>query len=171
LQKIVPHLVKARYGVFAVLGNHDFVEMVAEMEKIGIQVLINETVILEKDNQALYLTGIDELLYQKKEGFDRKLFKLDKKNFNIFATHSPEFITLVAPNYSLYLCGHTHGGQICLPNGKLIVLNTGAPLAFCQGKWKFLNMQGYTSSGAGTSGLPVRFHCPSEISIHQLHRK
>jgi predicted MPP superfamily phosphohydrolase len=66
------------------------------------------------------------------------------------------------------LCGHTHGGQICLPGGRAIMLNANCPRAYCRGAWRFERLQGYTSVGSGACMIDVRINCPPEITVHRL---
>ena len=89
--------------------------------------------------------------------------------FTIALIHSPEAYDLAAEcGVDLYLCGHTHGGQICLPFGIPILTHLRRGRKYVYGAWKYENMQGYTTSGTGCSGIPVRFNTHSEIVIHQL---
>ena len=66
------------------------------------------------------------------------------------------------------LSGHTHGGQICLPGDIPILLEADLPRAFGAGAWRHANIAGYTSVGAGSSVVPVRFNNRPEITLHQL---
>jgi predicted MPP superfamily phosphohydrolase len=68
----------------------------------------------------------------------------------------------------LYLCGHTHGGQICLPIIGPIIVNANCHRKYTRGVWRYKNVQGYTSAGVGTSGVPVRFFCRPEIGLIEL---
>ena len=69
------------------------------------------------------------------------------------------------------LCGHTHGGQICLPGGLALTFNSSAPRFTGAGPWSYDLMQAYTSMGTGSSVVPARFNCPPEITLHQLRKK
>ena len=71
-------------------------------------------------------------------------------------------------DFNLLLSGHTHGGQICLPGGIPITLNSVLPRSMGSGPWKYHDMIGYTSVGAGSSVVPVRFNCPPEITLHHF---
>jgi predicted MPP superfamily phosphohydrolase len=73
--------------------------------------------------------------------------------------------------YRLYLCGHTHGGQICLPGGIPIILHLRHGRRYYRGLWHYGRMTGYTGQGAGTVGLPVRFNTQSEITVLRLVRR
>jgi predicted MPP superfamily phosphohydrolase len=83
--------------------------------------------------------------------------------------HSPEAALLAAEaGFALYLCGHTHGGQICLPGGIPVITNIQYRRRFASGPWRCGEMIGYTSRGLGTSGLPVRFFSRGEIALITL---
>ena len=68
----------------------------------------------------------------------------------------------------LYLCGHTHGGQICLPWLGPVLVNARCRRRYVGGQWTYKNVQGYTSYGTGSSCVPVRFNCPPEIGVIEL---
>ncbi len=90
----------------------------------------------------------------------------DPGAFNILVTHSPDFaLAARGRGYDLYLCGHTHAGQICLPGGRIIYRGAQAPRRLCKGQWMLDDMAGYTSPGIGTSVLPIRINCPPEIAV------
>ena len=69
------------------------------------------------------------------------------------------------------LCGHTHGGQICLPGGVPILTDSDAPRAFARGAWNYRGMAGYTSVGCGSSIVDVRLNCLPEVTLHHLRRQ
>ena len=85
-----------------------------------------------------------------------------------YAGNLPE---AAAAGFDLMLSGHTHGGQLCLPGGIPIKLEARLPRSMGAGAWRYAEMAGYTSVGAGTSLLPVRLNCPPEITLHTLRRK
>jgi predicted MPP superfamily phosphohydrolase len=68
----------------------------------------------------------------------------------------------------MMLSGHTHGGQVCLPGGIPMTLSADLPRKLGSGPWRHHMLQGYTSRGAGTCLVPVRFNCPAEITLHRL---
>src|SRR5213078_5219961 len=73
-------------------------------------------------------------------------------------------------DFNVLISGHTHGGQICLPGGIPLTLDSVLPRRMGSGAWKYHEMAGYTSVGAGSSVVPVRFNCPPEITLHHLSR-
>jgi len=161
--------INAPYGVFGVLGNHDCIEMVPDLEESGMLVLINDSWLLEKDGQQLWIVGVDDPHYYKVHNVPMAFEKVNKDSCSVFLAHSPEIYEKAEYHgASLYLCGHTHGGQIRLPNGFAPLTNSRAPRFTAAGQWRFGKMLGYTSRGVGASGVPVRFNCPGEISLLTL---
>ncbi|WP_027184164.1 metallophosphoesterase [Desulfovibrio inopinatus] len=156
-------------STFAVLGNHDAIEMVAPLESFGIRVLLNEHEIIDRDGSQICLAGVDDPHFYGADDLHKALFP--DPVFTVLLAHSPELYEDAAiAGVKLYLCGHTHGGQICLPGGVPIMTNAACPRQYTRGRWQHRKMIGYTSSGAGASGLPVRYFCPPEITVHRLFR-
>jgi len=155
--------------VYAVLGNHDFIEMVDPMETAGIRVLLNESILLKRENDLLCLAGVDDPHYYATDDFEKLAAAMRPKIPSILLSHTPEIYSKAESyGFKLMLCGHTHGGQICLPNGRPIVCNVKCPRSMCSGDWQYGSLHGYTSRGTGVSGVDVRFYCPGEIVIHRL---
>ncbi len=164
--------IKVPMGIWGILGNHDFIETVTPLENAGLPMLLNETVSLDKDGARIWLAGVDDDHLYHCADLGKALLKVPPEDTVILLSHTPELYKKAAlEEVDLFLCGHTHGGQICLPGEIPIMTNASCANRFCGGRWKYLNMQGYTSFGTGSSGVPVRFNCPPEIAIHTLRRK
>ena len=160
--------IHAEYGTLAVLGNHDTFQMVKELETTGIRFLVNETVTVCKQNQCLQITGVDDTYYYYTDMALHAL-EMHSDKFSIVLSHTSELSDVAAANgYGLYLCGHTHGGQICLPGGIPIISHQKKRKERVRGIWYQNGMTGYTSPGVGVSGVPLRFNCPPEITILEL---
>jgi uncharacterized protein len=162
--------IRSRQGFLGVLGNHDDCHMVGPMERMGIRMLINENVLLQRGADRLRIVGTDDVHYYYT---DQSLHALEvaRDDFTVALVHSPELYDAAEKaGVALYLCGHTHGGQVCLPGGRAIIkhLRTGRHLP--SGPWRHGRMQGVTNVGAGTSGIPVRFNSESEILALRLRR-
>jgi uncharacterized protein len=158
-----------RQPVYGVLGNHDTIRMVPGLEAMGIQMLLNESEAISRGNQAIYLAGIDDAHCYRVHDIGKVASQIPKDGFSILLSHTPEIFQPAAEaGFNLLLSGHTHGGQICLPGGIPITLDADLPRRMGAGSWQFGNMHGYTSVGAGTCILPVRFNCPPEITLHVL---
>ncbi len=153
----------------AVLGNHDSIMMTPHLESIGIQVLLNESISLLRDDCALHLAGVDDAHYYRLDNIDKAAASFPEHETSILLSHTPEIYRQAAhAGFDLMLCGHTHGGQICLPGGIPLILESKCPRRMARGSWQYAELIGYTSAGTGTSILPVRFNCPPEITLHQL---
>jgi predicted MPP superfamily phosphohydrolase len=158
-----------REPVYGVLGNHDTIRMVLGLEAMGIKILLNESQAISRGNQAIYLAGIDDAHSYRVHDIGKVASQIPKDGFSILLSHTPEIFQEAAEaGFNLLLSGHTHGGQICLPGGIPITLDAVLPRRMGAGSWQFGNMHGYTSVGAGTCILPVRFNCPPEITLHVL---
>lgn len=154
---------------FAILGNHDFIEMVAYLEHVGLPVLLNEATAIERSGASLWLAGIDDPHFFRSDDLVRARARIPAGAPAILLSHSPETYHEAARlGFSAMLCGHTHGGQICLPGGIPLIRNTRAPRRFLAGPWGYRSLSGYTSRGTGSSGVPARLFCPPEITLHTL---
>lgn len=158
--------------IYAVLGNHDSVRMVPRLEAMGVHVLVNECATIERDGQAIYVAGVDDAHFYRADNIEKAVAAIPPGVFSILLTHTPEIYRQAAhAEFDLLLSGHTHGGQICLPGGIPITLDSVLPRRLGKGAWRHHDMQGYTSVGTGSSVVPVRFNCPPEITLHVLERK
>lgn len=172
--------------IYAVLGNHDTLDMVEPLEKIGYNVLLNESTIIEHGTGRLLLSGVDDPYIYATDSIENALVNLRPRQTSsgehpattattvdarILLSHSATIYDKAArAGFNAMLCGHTHGGQVCLPNGYPILNNDRSPRKFLRGSWKYNDMQGYTSRGTGGCGLPIRLFCPPEITLHRLTR-
>ena len=167
LESLRTHL---KNPVYAVLGNHDSVRMVPGIEALGIHVLLNESVPIERHGATIHLAGVDDAHYFRVDNIEKAAADLPDDGYKILLSHTPEIYRQAAhAEFDLMLCGHTHGGQICLPGGYPIMLDARIPRRLGRGRWHYHRMIGYTSAGAGTSIVDVRLNCPAEITVHRLH--
>ena len=154
----------------AVLGNHDPVAMVEALEKIGFEVLLNRSVRLDRGEDRIAVTGLDDVHQFYTQAAHAALFDGSADGgFRIALIHSPEMADYAdAAGVSLYLCGHTHGGQICLPGGRLLITRLTRCRHAASGLWRQVRTVGYTSRGLGSSAPTLRFNCPGEITLITL---
>jgi predicted MPP superfamily phosphohydrolase len=163
LRKLIPHL-RSRLGFFAVQGNHDPDLMLPYLSEMGVQMITHRRVILRHDATQLELIGLggfhrDEL----DEAFLRTLPPRQPHTPRIVLCHYPDLFSAVQGlRPDLYLAGHTHGGQICLPGGRPLFSHD----ALCKRLARGIHRLGPTwfivSSGMGFSGIPLRLFCPAE---------
>lgn len=165
-------VIDAPYGAWGILGNHDFIEFVPELESAGLKMLLNEAVPIRKNGAEIWMAGIDDAHLYDCHDIAKALTGIPQSAFKILLSHTPEtYVEAEKAEVDYMLCGHTHGGQICLPGGIPLMTNAKCPRRFCAGAWRYRNMRGYTSRATGSSGLPVRYWCTPEITLHELSSK
>jgi uncharacterized protein len=168
LASVRPHL---QVPVYAVLGNHDTIRMVPEIESMGIRMLLNEADMIVRGDQYIHLAGVDDAHYYRADNIEKAASAIPRKGISILLSHTPEIYRQAAhAGFQVMLCGHTHGGQICLPGSIPLTLDSVLPRSMGAGPWKYGAMAGYTSVGVGSSMVPVRFNCLPEITLHHLQR-
>jgi uncharacterized protein len=166
MKRLRSHL---REPVFGVLGNHDTIRMVPGLEEMGIRMLLNECAPIRRDSASIYLVGIDDAHYYRVDNIEKAASDIPHVGFSILLSHTPEVYRHAAhAGFDLLLSGHTHGGQICLPGSIPITLDSVLPRHMGSGAWKYHEMLGYTSVGAGSSIVAVRINCLPEITLHHL---
>ena len=163
--------INAHHGIVGVLGNHDQLEMAAGLEELGMKILLNEAITLSQSGDRLCLAGVDDPHHYGCADISVALGNTPRDAFTLLLAHTPElYAEAAAHDIDLYLCGHTHGGQICLPFLGPIITNATCPRPYSRGSWRHGPVQGYTNVGAGSSGVPVRFFCPPEVGLITLRR-
>ena len=166
--------VKVRGQRLAVLGNHDPVAMVDALERMGFEVLVNRSLVLARAGERIRVTGLDDVNCFYTEAARAALdaaVTAQPGDFRIALVHSGEMADHAdEAGYALYLCGHTHGGQICLPGGQPLVTQLTRCRQAARGLWRWGRMAGYTSSGLGVSGPPIRFNSRGEAAVITLRR-
>ena len=136
-----------------------------------IRMLFNEQEPITRDGATIHLAGIDDAHFYRTDDIPRAATAIPSDAFSVLLAHTPEsYREAAASGFDLMLSGHTHGGQLCLPGGVAIKLEARLPRRMGRGAWRFGELAGYTSAGAGTSLAPVRLNCPAEITLHMLRR-
>jgi len=167
VERVRRHLKGPVYGV---LGNHDTIRMLPALETMGIRMLMNECEVLARDNQRIYLAGVDDAHFYRMDNIEKAALAIPDAAFAVLLSHTPEIYRQAAhAQFALMLSGHTHGGQLCLPGSVPIMLEAALPRSMGAGAWHYHGMSGYTSVGAGSSVVPVRLNCPPEITLHRLN--
>lgn len=158
---------KARHGVFAILGNHDHwrgVDLIhASLEREGIQVLRNSGLVLPIHGRKLYLAGTDDG-WVRKQDLAQAMADVPSDATTILLMHEPDFADEFSqdPRISLQLSGHSHGGQVRLPF-------LGSPFnppygrKYDMGLYTVGGMKLYTTVGIGVTA-PIRLNCPPEVT-------
>jgi len=161
--------IQAADGRYALLGNHDPAAAVPILENMGLTVLLNQTITLARAGAEIHLTGLDDVHSFYTQAAHDALME-PHQGCRIAAVHSAEVADYAAhAGFDLYLCGHTHGGQICPPGGRPVMRHLRRCKAYDRGLWRHGGMIGYTSLGAGVASMPIRFNCPPEVVLITLH--
>ena len=163
--------ISSKHGVFGILGNHDAAEIAFALEEMGVRLLVNEAVRVENGSSSLWLAGVDDPFDYRCDDLPGALSVVPSEAFKILLAHTPDLYEEAAGRaVDLYLCGHTHAGQIRFPLIGAVHRNSKAPRTYAYGHWTRKQMHGYTTSGVGCSGLSVRFNCPPEVALIELRK-
>jgi len=171
---------KAKYGVFAVLGNHDGWfggnRVAEELGSVGFHMLQNDVATLEINGSRLRLIGLKDILQLPSKWSDTSALvtsMLDPADHSpvIVIEHHPDIVPMltgenaISPDLKLILAAHTHGGQIRFPViGSPIVPSTFGQ-KYARGHMMENGVDIFVTSGVGESLLPLRFMVPPEIAV------
>jgi uncharacterized protein len=167
---------RARAGVVAVLGNHDFRVGADAVERAlrrrHIQVLRNRHRLLHQHGDQLYLAGVDDYGYGA--DLQQAMRGIPEDAATILLAHNPRLLRAAAHRgIGLVLSGHTHGGQVNLPLLGTVYGRSPEQMRFKKGWDRLGATQIYVSRGIGTIVLPLRWRCPAEVPLLELepHRR
>jgi predicted MPP superfamily phosphohydrolase len=184
---------KARYGVYAVLGNHDIwtdaEEVATNVAGVGIALLRNERRALEVGDARLWLLGIEDTGYTgdffagEASSFDRfrvawqdtgdalanSLEGIPPDEPRLLLVHNPDFTEMLPEGrIDLALCGHTHGGQVRLPFVGELVTPSCFGQKYTRGLVEGPSTLVYVNRGIGLISPAVRFNCRPEVTLLRL---
>jgi len=163
---------RALDGVWAVLGNHDHVaganRVTTMLDAAGIGLLHNTSHTLRRGDDTLVLAGVDDAV-QGAPDLRAALEGAPPDQPAILLAHTPDFAPRAAadPRVALQLSGHSHGGQVCLPGGRPLVLPRGGK-AYPAGLYAIGDLQLFVTVGTGTSWLVARLNCRPEFAMITL---
>jgi uncharacterized protein len=167
--------VKPTYGIYAVLGNHDYVlskknvdKLIQLLTKYGCQVMQNSCTTIEVDKQIVNIIGIDD--YSTNRSNLEKSYQTVQEGLNIVLTHDPNLV-LEMDDYPFdyLLAGHFHGGQIRYPKAYHLVKMGKLPrLNMIKGLHIHNDSPFYISEGLGQTGVNIRVGSRPEITYHTI---
>ncbi|HJS51554.1 MAG TPA: metallophosphoesterase [Pyrinomonadaceae bacterium] len=162
---------RAEFGTFACLGNHDHwtdAGLVTDLFRgEGITMLVNEGVRLEVRGASFWIAGVDDHMVGRTD-LRAALNGSFPDEMKLLLAHNPIiFRRAVRRGIDLTLSGHTHGGQVKMRDPEKPVLRKRKLKA---GLYRRYDSQIYITRGIGTVVLPVRYQCPPEISLLELRR-
>jgi len=161
---------KAKYGVYAVLGNHDHwtdAALITDLFRAeGITVLINQGMRFQKGNSAFWLAGVDDTMVGL-EDISLALAGAREDEMKLLLAHNPIILRRAArAAVDLVLSGHTHGGQVAIRSEKGV--SARGRKRMLKGLGRLGPTQIYVNRGLGTVVLPIRYGCPPEVSLLEL---
>jgi len=161
---------KARYGTYACLGNHDHwtdADLVTELFTAqGIKMLVNEGVRVSLGGTSFWMAGVDDYMVGKTD-LAAAMRGSYPDELKVLLAHNPTIFRQSArARIDLTLSGHTHGGQVKLRDQEKPLIRR---RKLSSGLHRRGNSQIYITRGIGTVVLPVRYQCPPEISLLELH--
>lgn len=164
---------KAREGVFGVLGNHDYWAdephlVRGALRETNVTELTNDFHLFERASQRLYLCGLDDL-WSGTPDIAGLAARVPPNSAAMVLGHEPDFADEISATgkFGLMLSGHSHGGQVAMPFFGPIHLPPHARKYPC-GRYEVNGMTLYTNRGLGTVGLRLRFCARPEVSVFTL---
>src|SRR6185503_18282050 len=163
---------KAKFGVYAVLGNHDHwtdAALITDLFRAeGVTMLVNEGLRLDLSGESFWLAGVNDTMVGL-EDISLALAGSSDDEMKLLLAHNPIILRRAArAGVDLVLSGHTHGGQVAIRSEKG---RSGRPRRrLLRGLGRRGNTQIYVTRGLGTVVLPIRYGCPPEISVLELRR-
>lgn len=168
---------KAPYGVYGCLGNHDYfaknVDLVAkEVNDCGVKLLRNDAVQIHNGNSFFNLLGVDDIGRNVKadDYIARAIASVKNDQPKILLCHKPYFFENAKnQKIDLTLSGHTHGGQIVFGTIDRMPISLAAFASkYVAGLYSIDESQLYVNRGLGSVGVPFRINCPPEVTVLTL---
>ncbi|WP_342051613.1 MULTISPECIES: metallophosphoesterase [unclassified Cupriavidus] len=164
----------SRHGTFVVTGNHEYYAgaeaWIDELRRIGLRVLLNEHVVVERDGASLVLGGVTDFTAgqfipsHRSDPVQALTGAPADAAVRVLLAHQPRSApAAAAAGFDLQLSGHTHGGQFWPWN-----LFVPMQQPYVHGLRRHERMWIYVSRGTGYWGPPKRFGAPSEITRVRL---
>jgi len=165
--------VRARYGTFATLGNHEHLwgrpnEIQAILRQYRVSLLTNAHQVIQTEQGPFAVAGIDDLRAGQPD-LEAAMRGLDPATPTLLLSHQPEiFPQAAAYGIPLTLSGHYHGGQIKLSllGGDISMAHLWTP--YPEGLYRINASHLYVSRGIGTTFTPVRLNAPPEVTLFHL---
>jgi predicted MPP superfamily phosphohydrolase len=172
LQPALPHIqrlvtcIRGSCATLAVLGNHDGDLLEPHLVDWGVNVITTRAIDVSVNGAALEIIGFPGVeRLDVDEAYIRSISPRRAGVGRIILSHYPDLIRCADPiGADLFLAGHTHGGQICLPRGIPIIRHDSLRRKFCHGIHRYKNTCIIVNRGIGfSSPLQMRAFCPSEV--------
>jgi predicted MPP superfamily phosphohydrolase len=166
---------RSRHGTFFCTGNHEYysgaLAWLEELERLGVQPLVNAHTVLEHDGARLLVAGVTDYsaarMMPAHASDPAKAIQGAPSGVGarVLLAHQPRsaYAAAALDFFDLQLSGHTHGGQYSPWSAFISLVQP-----FAVGLHRLRSMWIYTSRGTGYWGPPVRVAAPSEITVLRL---
>jgi predicted MPP superfamily phosphohydrolase len=159
-------------GIYACLGNHDYYAgretIETTLRACGVQVLVNDAVPLPTPWKGIWIAGVDDE-WCGEPNLAAAFHNVSPDASTLLLAHNPDICEQsLLRRAAITLCGHTHGGQICLPNGDGLYLPAKHGKEYSAGLFRHAGQWLFVSRGVGTVGLPLRMFCPPEVVVFEF---
>ena len=171
---------RAQYGVYACLGDHDYwsdvQRIITSLNSNGVQVIEDANRFVRVGSDSLLVTFLTNV-YRHRPNVDKVNFLMGQQPrgvLDIVVTHQPSenLIELAAERgYHLFLAGHTHGGQIVFKPFGIAISPPQFESPFHKGTYHVGKMFVSVNNGLGTTLAPVRYRAPAEITFIEIVRQ
>jgi len=165
---------KARYGVYACLGDHDYFsdpEMVTQsLQANGLTVLRDTSTTIDVGSARICLTGVTNV-YRKAaypSQIDRLAASRPHGQLDIFIAHQPStwlVQSVAGAGYDLFLGGHTHGGQVTFPLPGFLLTGSSFETRYVTGTFRLGSTLASVNNGLGMTLAPIRYQAPAEVTV------
>ena len=156
---------KARLGIFGIRGNHDLQIWQTSLIGTPMRMIDGQRILLSSNGAHLELLAVpgperSNLTAEFIESIPAKALGVPR----IMMSHFPDHIRRLGSLHpDIYLAGHTHGGQACLPGGWPMLRHDSLPSEMSKGVHRLAHSWFVVSRGFGFSSIPLRIFCPAEV--------
>lgn len=155
----------SKLGTYAILGNHDRLHFAPRLRETPVELISGELRKLKVGGATVELVGLPGA--KRKElpaDFADGIPPAGENTMRVVLSHFPDHLPrTLSLRPDLFLAGHTHGGQVCLPGRIPIIKHDRLPRKYCHGVHRVADTWLIANRGFGYTSLPVRVFCPPEV--------
>jgi predicted MPP superfamily phosphohydrolase len=168
--------VRPAFGSFGVFGNHDSFDLIERVQQLPIRWLNQEAIEIEKGGDCIEVLGLTRSAAAREDAvklaatLHAKSAELSNP-FRLLLVHHPDrMMTASDLGVDFMMSGHTHGGQVRLPWGQVLMNSSVLPNDLSSGLLRHRQTVAAVSRGVGWVKLPIRLFCPAQLPIYTLRR-
>lgn len=158
-------------GIWSVIGNHDGPKLARHLEGSGIEFVDHRREVIRARGEEIELIGVGG--WRRRHARVDRYFRFPARREGgegvprIVLGHYPSLIRMVSLHLKpdIYLTGHTHGGQVCVPGWGPVISHDALPRGFSAGVHRWGDTWMNVSRGIGFSDWQIRVWCPPEVTV------